>query len=88
MVDDGLSQKVATLAGAGISMNSLWSVHRELADGSLLRVLPEDEINAQSSRWLVLSKIKRSDCESQNIHRLSDGHDRQIASVGRGLTPT
>ena len=38
VVDDGLNQKVATLAGAGISMNSLWSIHRELADGSLVRV--------------------------------------------------
>lgn len=51
-----MSQKVATLAGAGISMNSPWSVHRELADGSLLRVLPEYEINDQSSLWLVYPK--------------------------------
>jgi len=56
VLDDGLSQKVATLAGAGISMNSLWSIHRELADGTLLRVLPEYEINDQSSLWLVYPK--------------------------------
>ena len=56
VVDDGLSQKVATLAGAGISMNSLWSVHRELADGSLVRVLPEYAVNDRSSLWLVYPK--------------------------------
>ena len=56
VLDDGLSQKVATLAGAGISMNSLWSVYRELADGTLVRVLPEHEINDQSSLWLVYPK--------------------------------
>ncbi len=56
VVDDGLSQKIATLAGAGISMNSLWSVHRELADGSLVRVLPEYVINDQSALWLIYPK--------------------------------
>lgn len=56
VVDDGLSQKVATVAGAGISMNSLWSVHRELADGSLVRVLPGYEVNDQSVLWLVYPK--------------------------------
>jgi DNA-binding transcriptional LysR family regulator len=56
VLDDGLSQKVATLAGAGISMNSLWSIHREFADGTLLRVLPEYEINDQSALWLVYPK--------------------------------
>lgn len=56
VLDDGLSQKVMTLAGAGISMNSLWSVYRELANGTLIRVLPEYEINDQSSLWLVYPK--------------------------------
>lgn len=53
VVDDGSSQKIATIAGAGISMNSLWSVHREIADGSLVRVLPDYEINDQVALWLV-----------------------------------
>ena len=53
VVDDGLSQKVATLAGGGISMNSVWCVHRELADGRLIRVLPDYEINDQVALWLV-----------------------------------
>ncbi len=55
-MDDGLSQKVATLAGAGISMNSLWSVHREIADRSLVRVLPDYEADDQSILWLVYPK--------------------------------
>ena len=56
VVDDGLSQKLATIAGAGISRNSLWSVHREIANGSLVRVLPEYRVNDQSALWLVYPK--------------------------------
>ena len=56
VVDDGASQKIATMAGAGISLNSLWSVHRELADGSLIRVLPDYELDDQSALWLVYPK--------------------------------
>lgn len=56
VVDDGLSQKIATIAGAGISMNSLWSVHRELAEGSLVRVLPDYEVDDQTALWLVYPK--------------------------------
>ncbi len=56
VLDDGLSQKLATLAGAGISVNSLWSVHRELADGTLVRLLPTYEIDDQSVLWLVYPK--------------------------------
>ncbi len=56
VVDDGLSQKIATIAGVGISMNSLWSVHRELAEGSLLRVLPDYEVDDQTALWLVYPK--------------------------------
>jgi len=53
IVDDGASQRVATLAGAGISANSLWLVHRDLADGSLVRVLPEYRVDDRSVLWLV-----------------------------------
>lgn len=55
-IDDGLSQKMATIAGAGISMNSLWSVHRELGDGSLVRVLPDYTVDDQAALWLVYPK--------------------------------
>ena len=56
IVDDGISQKVATMAGAGISMNSLWNVHRELAEGALVRVLPDYEVDDRSVLWLVYPK--------------------------------
>ena len=56
VVDDGLSQKVATVAGAGISMNSLWSVHDEITTGSLIHVLPDYEVDDQSVLWLVYPK--------------------------------
>ncbi|MEM9104740.1 MAG: LysR substrate-binding domain-containing protein, partial [Pseudomonadota bacterium] len=56
VVDDGASQKIATCAGAGISVNSLWSVHRELKDGSLVRVLPALEVDDHSVLWLVYPK--------------------------------
>lgn len=56
IIDDGLSQKIATLAGAGISMNAVWSVHCELADGSLVRVLPDYKVDDQTALWLVYPK--------------------------------
>ena len=56
VIDDGLSQKIATVAGAGISVNSLWSVHREIADGSLVRVLPDVEVDDRTTLWLVYPK--------------------------------
>ena len=56
VMDDGSSQKIATMAGAGISMNSLWSVHREIAVGSLIHVLPDYAIDDQSVLWLVYPK--------------------------------
>ncbi|WP_136660163.1 LysR family transcriptional regulator [Nitratireductor sp. XY-223] len=55
-VDDGLSLKRATIAGAGISINSIWSVHAELSDGSLVRVLPDYEVGDQSVLWLLYPK--------------------------------
>lgn len=54
--DDGTSIRVATLAGAGISMNSCWSIHNELTSGALVRVLPEYEVDDDSAIWLVYPK--------------------------------
>ena len=54
--DDGSSMRIATVAGTGISMNSCWSVHREIKDGSLIRVLPDYEIDDKSAIWLVYPK--------------------------------
>ncbi len=56
VVDDGLSQKLATVAGAGISMNSMWSIHREITAGALVRVLLDYEVNDHSALWLVYPK--------------------------------
>lgn len=53
IVDDGDAQRAATLAGAGLSMNSLWNVASELASGRLARVLPGWAMNDQSVLWLV-----------------------------------
>lgn len=54
--DDGASTRIATLAGTGISMSSLWSIHHELQDGSLVRVLPDYEVKDGSAVWLVYPK--------------------------------
>lgn len=56
LFDDGQSQKIATMAGAGISINSMWSVHRELAEGTLVRVLPDYRLDQQTALWLVYPK--------------------------------
>lgn len=53
VLDDGATLKAATLAGAGISINALWSVHAELAQGALRRVLPELWVDDQSALWLI-----------------------------------
>ena len=53
VLDDGASLRAATVAGAGISINSLWSVHREISNGSLVRVLPDHEVDDQSALWLI-----------------------------------
>lgn len=56
VMDDGRSLKLATIAGAGISMNSLWNTHADLKSGTLVRVLPDFEVDDQSVLWLVYPK--------------------------------
>ena len=56
IIDDGQSQIRATLAGAGISLNALWSVHAELALGQLIRVLPQYEAAEDNVLWLIYPK--------------------------------
>ncbi len=53
ILDDGAAQREATLAGAGLSVNSLWSVAHEIAAGSLVRVLPDWRLNDHAVLWLV-----------------------------------
>lgn len=54
--DDGTTMRLATQAGVGISMNSLWSVYQELQTGALTRVLPDYEVEDNSAIWLVYPK--------------------------------
>lgn len=56
LCDDGASMKVATIAGMGISMATYWNIHQELRAGSLVRVLPDYEVDDQSAIWLVYPK--------------------------------
>ena len=56
IVDDGTSQRELTLAGAGIAINSLWSIHTDLKAGRLVRVLPEYTDAEQAALWLVYPK--------------------------------
>ncbi len=53
VLDDGDAQREATAAGAGLSINSLWSVAQEFRSGRLVRVLPEWRLNDRSVLWLV-----------------------------------
>ncbi|WGW05981.1 LysR family transcriptional regulator [Tropicibacter oceani] len=53
ILDDGDAQREATIAGAGLSVNSLWSVAHEIAAGRLVRVLPDWRLNDRSVLWLV-----------------------------------
>lgn len=53
IVDDGTAQRAATLAGAGLSINSLWSVAHELRAGRLVRVLPDWRLNDGAVLWLI-----------------------------------
>ncbi|MEC7962228.1 MAG: LysR substrate-binding domain-containing protein [Pseudomonadota bacterium] len=56
VVDDGLSLKLATLAGAGIAANARWSVHQELRDGRLQQVLPDVQVDEDAALWLLYPK--------------------------------
>lgn len=56
IMDDGLSYKIATMKGAGIALHALWSVHRELAAGDLVQVLPDYRMDAEPALWLVYPK--------------------------------
>nr|WP_282450749.1 LysR family transcriptional regulator [Marinobacter xestospongiae] len=56
IIDDGLSYKIATLEGAGIALHALWSVHRELSEGTLVQVLEDYRMDAEPALWLVYPK--------------------------------
>lgn len=54
--DDGASMRIAATAGVGICMSSVWNIYTELAEGSLVRVLPQYKIDDQAAIWLVYPK--------------------------------
>jgi DNA-binding transcriptional LysR family regulator len=54
--DDGQSMRQAAKAGIGICMSSIWNVHNDLKEGTLVRVLPDYEVNDGSAIWLVYPK--------------------------------
>lgn len=56
IVNDGLTQVRVTRNGAGISINSLWAVHSELANGSLVQVLPSYTLAENPALWLIYPK--------------------------------
>ncbi len=56
LLNDGMTQRQATLDGVGISLNSLWLVHKEISNGSLVQVLPDFQIAEQPSLWLIYPK--------------------------------
>ena len=54
--DDGASMRLAAKAGVGISMSSNWNIYQDIQNGSLVRVLPDYEVDDQSAIWLVYPK--------------------------------
>ncbi|MDT0629317.1 substrate binding domain-containing protein [Alteromonas sp. W364] len=54
--DDGSSIRIAAKAGLGICMSSIWNVHTELKEGSLVRVLPDYKYDDNVAVWLVYPK--------------------------------
>lgn len=54
--DDGASTRLAAINGVGICMNSIWNIHAELNEGSLVRVLPEYKVKDESAIWLAYPK--------------------------------
>ena len=54
--DDGTSTRLAAKSGVGICMSSIWNIHKDLKDGSLVRVLPDYKVSDGSAIWLAYPK--------------------------------
>lgn len=54
--DDGASSRIAAKAGIGICMSSTWNIHTDLVDSSLVRMLPDYQIENESAVWLIYPK--------------------------------
>jgi DNA-binding transcriptional LysR family regulator len=55
-LDDGASQRLATMAGLGISLNARWNVAEALSEGALVEVLPDWQLVSDRAVWLVYPK--------------------------------
>lgn len=55
-LDDGASQRLATMAGLGISLNARWNVAEALQSGALVEVLPDWQVVSDRAVWLVYPK--------------------------------
>jgi len=55
-LDDGTSQRLATIAGLGISLNARWNVADALREGSVAEVLPDWQVLSDRAVWLVYPK--------------------------------
>lgn len=51
--DDGRSHRLATLSGAGIAANSVWSIHKDLNSGRLIHVLEDYTLAEGTGLWLI-----------------------------------
>ena len=76
-VNDGMTQMKTTLEGAGISINSLWLVHEEIARGRLVQVLPDYEVANQPGLWLIYPK---SNVVSAKVRVLIDFLTQHVGS--------
>lgn len=57
IIDDGLSYKIVIMVGVGIVMYVLWSVYKELVDGSLIQVFLDYCMDDEFVFWLVYLKF-------------------------------
>ncbi len=78
ILNDGMTQREATLRGAGVSLNSLWLVHADLAAGRLRRVLPDYVGADEPALWLIYPK---SNVVSAKVRVFMDF---LIARIGKG----
>ncbi|MEL6377576.1 MAG: substrate binding domain-containing protein, partial [Pseudomonadota bacterium] len=56
ILNDGMTQKLAALNGAGISVSSRWLIHEDITSGALRHVLPDYKIAEQPALWLIYPK--------------------------------
>ena len=56
MIDDGTSQRLAAVAGAGIAITALWGARQHFENGELEHVLPDYVVDQETGLWLVYPK--------------------------------